>query len=158
LKKLKIRLRLIANIISFRLKALFNGASISLFSEVRIYGKGRLVIGKGVVLQRGCTIHVEDGALLVIKDGVWIGPYSTIYVLSSVSIGEGTRIAHQCTITDNDYLIKSGSTQSVDFSKRKASPIKIMSGVWLCANSMVLRGSNISSGQIIKPFTCVRRK
>ncbi|WP_038146663.1 acyltransferase [Vibrio nigripulchritudo] len=158
-KKVQSRIVIYFNSIYLRAVSLIKyKAWISIFAEIRVEPGAKLTIGKNSRISSGSVIHVLNGAILDIKDNVWIGPYNIIYCQSGITINSGVRVAHFCTITDNDYYISNKTSNKIDFMRKRYGDIIIGQNSWLCANATILRGVKVEESSIVKPGTCLKRE
>ena len=50
-----------------------------------------------------CRIIVKNDGILKINDNDWIEPDTVICANKSIEIGKNSRIAHNCSLVDNNY-------------------------------------------------------
>lgn len=138
-----------------RILALTRGSHISFSAEVYIHQGGRIQIGKGVRVAKGCVISVLPGAVLELKDGCIFGKGTFLYCASRIEVGRETRVAHYCSIIDHDYDISSAGSH---FDKPKVSaPIVVGDNVWMGAYVLILKGVTIGDRSVIGAQTMVNK-
>jgi maltose O-acetyltransferase len=98
------------------------------------------------------TVTLKNPQNITCGVGVVIGPKSTLGASGGIVLGDHVRISEQVII----------ETGGLDFRttapyRHTVKPIKIGSGVWLGARSMVLQGVTIGDGAIIGAGTVVTR-
>ena len=71
-----------------------------------------------------------------------------------VTIGNNSMIAANCYLIDADYGFEKGKLMREQ--SNKISPIIIGEDVWIAANSVILKGSNIKSGAIVGAKSLVK--
>lgn len=71
-----------------------------------------------------------------------------------VTIGNNSMIAANCYLIDMDHGIK--KEKLIREQSNKVSPIIIGEDVWIAANSVILKGSNIKSGAIVGAKSLVK--
>lgn len=128
-------------------------------NTLKIYGEIYLInpnieLGKNVVLYPN-IMFFGDGKI-IIEDNVSIGMGTIIYSSKKggVHIGKNTQIAAQCYIIDMDHGIRKNSI--IRTQENTVGKIEIGDDVWIAANSVVLKGSNIKDGAIIGANSLVK--
>ena len=71
-----------------------------------------------------------------------------------VTIGNNSMIAANCYLIDMDHGIEKGKL--IGEQSNKVSPIIIGEDVWIAANSVILKGSNIKSGAVVGAKSLVK--
>lgn len=109
------------------------GKSTSICSNIKIYGRGKLIIG----------------------DFCWIGIGCQFHISSSASI----KIDHNCDIAPNVQFIT--GTHEIGTNKRRAgrgvaNDILIGSGSWIGAGSILLAGVSIGEGTVVAAGSVVK--
>ena len=101
-----------------------------------------LQLGRRVYLGRGTTLHLDaPGARLVIGDDVRLTARVRITCREEVTIGDGTYVAWDVSITDTDYHRCDGGMRD--------APVHIGAGVWIGARTLVLKGITVGNGAVI---------
>jgi len=137
-----------------RVRALRNRSWISLLATLDVEPGGEVVVGTGVRVIRGTMISVLRGAKLALGDGVWIGPYNIIYCAQQITIGQGTRISHFCSVIDHNYDYR--ATGGYFLAPKVTSPISIGDGVWLGAGCTVLKGAEVGERCVVGAGALIR--
>lgn len=107
---------------------------------------GSLNIGAGSSLDRGATLIVKHGALLMGAD-THVGIGAVIVARESIRIGRGALIAEHVTIRDQDHAIALTEGQGrIGFT---SSPIVIGDNVWLGAKVTVIQGVTIGNNVVV---------
>lgn len=101
------------------------GDDITLYQNVRVFGKGTVKIGNHVV----------------------IGDSTIICASESVEIGSNTMIAGHCYITDCNHGTHQGELMRKQAMRCK--PVFIGQNCWIGANCCLLPGTQIGSGVVI---------
>jgi len=100
-------MRFFNKIINVTKKILFlfkNIRSIIKF-DIKIYNNGKIKLGKNILIERGCVIHVQKDCYLEIEDNVFIGKDSEINVENKIFIGENTSIQSRANIFGNVEIL-----------------------------------------------------
>lgn len=129
----------------------------SLKSDVPLPGKRRTGVavkkngvfrsGHDVHLVVGSTVHVSEGAEVVIGDRTMVNYDSAIIARQSIHIGADCAIAWNVTILDSHLHTITG----VPYAK----PVRIGSRVWIGHNVTILQGVTIGDGAIIGAHSLV---
>ena len=73
------------------------------FGKTRIYNRGIIKLGTGVLISRGTEIAVFGEGYLEINPYVLIGENSSIYVYNKVVLGEHSYLAYHTQLFDTDF-------------------------------------------------------
>jgi acetyltransferase-like isoleucine patch superfamily enzyme len=118
-------------------------------------GKGRILVGRGARISRGCVLRVgEEGSLLSIGPRTIIGPNTRIMAATQVRIGARSMVSWNCSIFDSighKLWLKSTGESEIE------APITIGDDVWVGPYSIVMKGVTIGSGSVIGAGSVVRR-
>jgi acetyltransferase-like isoleucine patch superfamily enzyme len=60
--------------------------------DIKIYNNGKIKLGKNILIERGCVIHVKKSCTLDIEDNVFIGKDSEINSTGATLISENTSV------------------------------------------------------------------
>lgn len=101
--------------------------------NIRIFGRGELVVGQASWIGIGCEFHIAEGSSVVIGNDCDIGP-GVRFVTGSHEIGTANRRAGV------------GTSRSIE----------IGSGCWIGAYSTVLGGCNLGAGSVIGAGTVLK--
>lgn len=116
---------------------------------IQVSGTGRLVVGRGAVIERGARIVVRD-SVLTIEDGAFLGPSSTVVAFADVTIGAGALIGERVSIHSEDH----GPVGKRDMFC--VSPVEIGAEAWICAGTVVSKGSSVGAGTTVGANSFVR--
>ncbi len=89
-----------------------------------------------------CWGRHQKIALLNIGSGCSIGDRAEIHCQDNISIGDGTIIAWDCVIMDNDYHDPHGGIT-------KTAPVSIGRGVWIGCRAIILKGVTIGDNSVV---------
>lgn len=98
-------------------------------------------IGRDVLIRQRVKIHWPWK--LEIGDHSWLGEGVWLLNLEQITIGSSVCISQDAFICTGSHK---SSSPNFEFDNR---PISIEDGAWICARSIVLRGSIIAQGQVI---------
>jgi len=104
-------------------------------------------------LCEGSSIYIRENATLKLEGKGFINNGSEINCYSHIEIGEGTIIAQNVTICDSD----SHTVHENGIEKIKTQPIKIGRNVWICRNSLILKGVTIGDNAIVAAGSIVTK-
>lgn len=136
-------------------RLVFNDKSSSIYVGVHfssaagttldVYKGGTLRVGKSVGIHRGSKVVVREAAELSIGNRTFINESSRVVCKKRISIGEGCSIAWGVTISDTDsHGIYNGGVLS-----NPDAAISLGDKVWVCAHSVITKGSVIDDNCII---------
>lgn len=133
-----------------------SGVELAPGSYVQVTDGGSLRIGAGTLLERGMTLTVPAGRLVIGARG-YIGPWSTLVATEAIEIGDDCLIAERVTIRDQDHEIRGPEGVAITRAGRWSAPIRIGSDVWIGAGAVILRGVTIGDGAVVAANAVVNR-
>lgn len=113
---------------------IYFGKNDTLSANVKIFGKGRVVIGDNVV----------------------IGESTVICSDLKVEIGNDSMIAAHCYITDCNHGIRANSGLMRE-QQRSVKECEIENDVWIGAGCMILAGSHVKEGTVVGANTVINK-
>jgi acetyltransferase-like isoleucine patch superfamily enzyme len=116
---------------------------------LRISPKAQIIIGKEMVSRANVTLRAEEG-ILTIGDKCFLNSNVSITCMDSISIGDGCQIANNVVIVDHDHDYKNSLSS---FTKEK---VVIGNRVWIGANCVILKGSQIGDDCVIAAGSVVK--
>jgi acetyltransferase-like isoleucine patch superfamily enzyme len=118
----------------------------NVFLSVPILG-GEIRIGNNVRIHRNAFINAGIGKI-ILKEGVAVGPYSTIIGDGDVEIGKNSLLANMVQIITANHIFENRlipiKNQGVRVGK-----IEIGKDVWIGAQTIILPGIKIGEGCVI---------
>lgn len=118
---------------------------------LRISKNARMTFGKETVTRANVTFRVEGGEL-IIGDKCFLNSNVSITCMEQISIGDGCQIANNVVIVDHDHDYKNSLS---GFVKEK---VTIGNHVWIGANCVILKGSQIGDNAVIAAGSVVKGK
>lgn len=120
---------------------------ISPHTEITLNNTARLHIGKHFRMRDGAKIRVRDGAICTIGDNTSINSNNIIVCHEAISIGDNVQFSPNVQVYDHDhdFRVEGGITAM----RYKTSQIVIGNDVWIGANSVILRGTEIGDNCVI---------
>lgn len=109
-----------------------------------IKDNGKIYIGKRVGVRRNSELSVSENGNLIIGNDCFLNSGVHIACHDNITIGNGCRFGPGVKIFDHDY-----DYSDFQSGKHKTSPIKIGQNVWLGANVIILRGTEIGDGCVV---------
>lgn len=106
---------------------------------------GKIIVSTCLGISQGCLLIV-DNCTLKIGNSFRSNYSMTVDCANSdVTIGNGVVLGWNVTIRNDDghYMVKNGK------QTEKHKPVVIGDNVWLCANSTVLKGTQIGQGSVL---------
>ena len=150
----------ICNRIAFVLHKSKLYSNVKINGRLRLYGKGRLILGNGVRInsryrnnpiggQTFTSIYIKPQAIVEIGDNTGISN-AAIYAAVGIKIGKNVKIGGDVKIFDTDF-------HSLDYEVRrspndtefKSKQIQIEDDVFIGASSIILKGVTIGARSII---------
>lgn len=120
-------------------------------TQIRIDEKGSLQLGKETVSRFGLFLRCEGGKL-EIGDKCFFNTHVSITAMDSITIGERCQIANNVVIVDHDH------DYNAAWGTYKTAPVAIGNDVWIGANAVILKGSEIGDHAVIAAGAVVRGK
>lgn len=123
-------------------------------SQIRVDEGGGIIINSTIAsnligIQQPTIISCRDGGVINISEGIGISG-STIYALSSRTLGKHVIVGSGCKIIDNDFhsLDPEKRINQKDFDIKRA-PIKIGDNCFIGMNSIILKETTIGKNCIV---------
>lgn len=133
----------------FHLKS-FSGPVISLVSphtEITMDNGAVLRIGKNFKMRDGAKIRVRKGGKCIIGNNTSINSNNMIACHESIEIGDNCQFSPNVQIYDHDHDYRDeGGLSAMHYKTR---PVKIGNNVWIGANTVILRGTEIGDDCIV---------
>ena len=128
----------------------------ALTSEIQISQKGVLHIGKKLRMRAGSRLIIRKNGRLDIGNNVFFNYGSVVTCHEKITIGNNVQISPNVLIYDHDhdFKVKDGLKNLVYSS----SPVIIGDNVWIGANSIILRGTEIGNNSVIAAGSIVKGK
>ncbi len=137
----------------------FSGPIISLISpltEITMDRGAKLKIGKRFKMRDGAKIRVRKGAICIIGNNSSINCNNMIACRERVEIGNDVMLSPNVQIYDHDHDFR--ATDGLKSGKYKTTPVKIGNNVWIGANTVILRGTEIGDNCVIGAGCIVKGK
>ena len=137
----------------------FSGPLISLVSphtEITIDDGAELRIGKNFKMRDGAKIRVRKGGKCVIGNDTSINSNNMIACHESIEIGNNCQFSPNVQLYDHDHDFRDAG--GLKAMKYKTSPIKIGNNVWIGANTVILRGTEIGDNCVVGAGSVIKGK
>ncbi len=131
-------------------------ALISPFSEITLDAGGKLTIGNSFKMRDGAKLRVRKNATLKIGDRVSINSNNIIACHDSITIGDDVIFSPNVQIYDHDHDYN--APNGLKENRYVTSPVFIGNNVWIGANAIILRGSDIGDNCVIAAGSIVKGK
>lgn len=115
-------------------------------ADVRLFGKGRIFIGRNVEIAPGCELLVHGNGRLSVGDKVYMNRYCMVSCHESVRIGANCMFGPGVKIFDNNHRFVKDKGVSTELS---TGPITIGNNCWLASDVVVLKGADIGDNCVI---------
>ncbi len=128
----------------------FSAPLISLVSphtEITMDRGAQLRIGRNFKMRDGAKIRVRRGGSCTIGNNTSINSNNMIVCHESIEIGDNCQFSPNVQIYDHDHDYRDpGGLKAL---KYKTSPIRIGNNVWVGANTVILRGTNLGDNCVV---------
>ena len=114
---------------------------------------GTLHLGKSVRAHSGTKIRVRRGAVISIGNDVAFNYNCMITARESIQIGDGCEIGPGVLFYDHDHDFHG---HSIKESLYRTASVKLGKNVWIGANAVILRGTEIGDDSVVAAGTVVR--
>lgn len=120
---------------------------VSPCSEITIEKEAQLHIQNGFRLREGAKVRVRKGGYCTIGKNTSLNCNNMIVCHERIEIGNGCQFGPNVQLYDHDhdYKVEGG----VGALKYRTAPVKIGNNVWIGANSVILRGTEIGDNCVI---------
>lgn len=126
------------------------GLNIRAGGRINIYKGGKAEVGNNLVLAEGAQIFVGPKGYLKIEDNVFIGRSTSVIANGRITIGANTEIAHDVTLIDSDHEFQNKEKiNSTNLGLGKIGHITIGNDVWIGANAVILKNTEIGQKAVI---------
>lgn len=121
-------------------------------AQIRLFGNGKLEIGKDFSMRSGVKIRVNAGKIKI-GNRVGFNNNSMINCMSKISIGNNVIFGQSVKIYDHDHdHKKEGIIRDNGYISK---PIVINDNVWIGSNCIILKGTVIGENTVIGANTVV---
>lgn len=129
---------------------------VSPYTEITMDSGAELRIGKKFKMRDGAKIRVRKGAVCTIGNNSSINSYNMIVCHERIEIGNDVQLSPNVQIYDHDHDFRAkGGLKARQF---KTKAIKIGNNVWIGANTVILRGSEIGDNCVIGAGCVIKGK
>ena len=130
------------------------GCQVSPLSELTVDFGARLTIGPGFKMRDGAKLRVRRGAVCTLGKNVSLNSGNMLACQERVRLGDDVILSPNVQIYDHDHDYRAeGGVAAMRF---KTAPVSIGSNVWIGANCVILRGTQIGDNCVIGAGCVVR--
>ena len=129
---------------------------ISPRTEITVDRLGKLSIGKMFRLRSGAKARVRKNATVKIGENFSMSNNCMIVAWEKIEIGDNVQFGPGVLVYDQDHDYQAPGGLAAE--KYKTSPVTIGNNVWIGANAIILRGSEIGDNCVIAAGTVVKGK
>jgi acetyltransferase-like isoleucine patch superfamily enzyme len=115
---------------------------------------GTIAVGDHTAIMQNAEIVVEEDARLAIGSSVYVGASCNLRCGSSITIGDGVRLAQFVSLVDSNYEFK---RRDAPIGNSVPGFIVIGAGAWLGAQVVVLPNVTIGEGAVVGAGSIVTR-
>ena len=149
----------ICNFITLRRKKVIYDKTLKINGKIRIYGRGKIVIGKDVTINSSissnptggdiCTVlSVDPGAVLEIGEGSGLSNCAVV-CKKHIKIGNNVKIGTSVKIYDSDFHSRNAQERIRGKDRPENKEIVIKNGAFIGGHSIVLKGVVIGENSIV---------
>jgi acetyltransferase-like isoleucine patch superfamily enzyme len=129
---------------------------VSPFTEIEIDKSGALTLGRKIRIKSGSKIRVRSGAEVFIGDNTFFNHGCMVTSREKIVIGKDVQMGPNVLIYDHDHDFKKKDGFKNQFYK--TSSVIIGDNVWIGANVVILRGTNIGNNCVIGAGSILKGK
>ena len=119
---------------------------LSFGTRIYISGKGKIRLGKWVRTYKNVTLSVSHGGILTMGKGSGANNNCQIIAHKNIQIGDDVFIGPNTTIVDHNHVFDKKGIRGKEF---KCDDVIIGNKVWIGANSVILKGTEIGDNTVI---------
>lgn len=127
---------------------------VSPLTEITVDKGGKLAIGKMFRMRSGSKLRIRHNAKVTIGHNFSMSNNCVITSWEKIEIGDNVQFGPGVLIYDQDHDVKVPGGLAAE--RYKTKPIKIGNGVWIGANSIILRGTSIGDNSVIAAGSIVK--
>ena len=121
--------------------------------DISVGKKGKLTIKKYLISNGPLYLRASDNAVLSIGSNAFFNHNCSVTAKKSIQIGDNVIIANNVVIVDHDHNFDNSGLQH----GYKIAPVTIGDGVWIGANSVILKGVNVGNNSVIAAGSVVNK-
>lgn len=125
-------------------------------TEIRIGKNSKIILGNKVRAHSRTILRAINGGNIKIEDNVAINVNCGIYSMKEISIGENSMLGPNVLIYDHDHDFR--AEKGIIENKFTVDNVKIGKNVWIGANSVILKGSDIGDNSVIGAGSVIKGK
>lgn len=119
---------------------------ISPLCALKVFGRGRLEIGRNCEFAAYCDLEAHGKGVLTIGEKTYMNRYCMISAHEEVTIGKKCMFGPGVKVFDNDHV---HSPETGVSTKLKTAPIRIGNHCWIASDVIILRGTTIGDNCVI---------
>lgn len=116
-------------------------------TEITVDRGGKLSIGKAFKMRGGAKLRVRKGAVVKCGNHFSMSNRCIITAYESVEVGDDVQFGPDVKIYDHDHDFRAPG--GIKAGKYKTAPVKIGSNVWIGADVVILRGTEIGDNCVV---------
>lgn len=130
--------------------------AVSPLTEITLDRGGSLSIGRRFRMRDGAKLRVRRGAVCTIGDNVSVNSSNVIACHDRITIGNNVQFSPNVQIYDHDHDYRAEG--GVNAMKYRVSPVHIGNDVWIGANTVILRGTELGDGCVVGAGSVIKGK
>lgn len=126
----------------------------SAHAKLRIYNKGKIIIGNNAVVRSGCILRVHERGIIELGDGVGLNNNCLLTAFQKITIGDYSIIGQGVKIYDHDHDY--GKDEKIRYAGHKTASVSIGSNTWIGSGVIILKGTTIGDNCVIGAGTIIK--
>lgn len=125
-------------------------------TEITVDHGGKLSVGKNFKMREDAILRVRKGAAVKIGKNFNMSNRCMITAYESVEIGDDVQFGPDVKVYDQDHDFR--ALGGLKAQKFKTAPVKIGNNVWIGANCIILRGTEIGDNCVVAAGSVIKGK
>lgn len=123
-------------------------------TEITVDRGGSLFVGKTFKMREDAILRVRKGASVRIGKNFNLSNRCMLVAHESIEIGDDVEFGQDVKVYDHDHDFRAPG--GLKAGKFKTAPVKIGNNVWIGANSIILRGTEIGDNSVIAAGSIIK--
>lgn len=124
--------------------------------KLEIENRAFLYLLGEINIRRNCSICIREGAIVELGKGVFANEGCKIIARKNIKIGNNVQLGQNVMIFDHDHDFQTEG--GIKSGKFRCSDVVIGDNVWIGANTIILRGTQIGNNCVIGAGSVIKGK